>query len=117
MKIPEEFLDSKDNELLSDCKELSVGCLMIYENWRELLKRNPKLKTTFAMNALFLNTHHIFSISDLAENGQLRSAKALLRMVIEVYININYIFLKKDDSFLVRFGYSSDKHYLDNMMK
>jgi hypothetical protein len=117
MKIPEVFLSKEDRNLLNDSNLIFAGSLFAYERWRESVSRQPRLRTTLAMNGLFLITNHTYSIQTLVESGQIRSAKALLRLVVEIYLNINYVYSTKDLSAAVRYGYGSDKHYIDNLEK
>lgn len=117
MRIPDEYLGKEEAKLLDESGLLFSGMLDGYTKWRSGLKGKPRIRVVFAMNMIFLIAKHTYSIQELVKLGQIDSAKALLRIVIEIYINIWYMYLTSNNTNVYRFGYTTDSLYIKSIDK
>jgi len=63
-------------------------------------------------NNLILMHHNALSVSILLQDKQIYSSSALVRVLIEQWVNMNYIYLTKSYKSLVRFLYHGDVEFI-----
>lgn len=117
MNIPEEYIGLEEQSLIDDNKTLVAMVILEYTSWREGLSKVPRLKKAFVITSLFLIAKNASAIDECIKSGHPDSARALLRVNVEIYINILYVYTKPHNEAYIRLGYSSEMLYLSNINK
>lgn len=88
-----------------------------YMAWREQLSVQPRLKSLFAMTSMLLLAKNASAIATCIDSGHTDAARSLLRINVETYINLLYVYTRPHNQAYLRLGYSAEMLYLSNIYK
>lgn len=117
MKIPSKYISPEEQSLINDNGVLIAMNTSSYMAWREQLSVQPRLKSLFAMTSMLLIAKNASAIAACVDSGHTDAARSLLRINVETYINLLYVYTRPHNQAYLRLGYSAEMLYLSNIDK
>jgi hypothetical protein len=110
-------LSKKEHETIRDLNTLISIATNLIESWYDTPNQRTRFRTWVMWNNLGLMVHNATSLMAMMKLKQIYSSQALLRILIEQFINMNYFYLTKNYESFVRYLYHGDVEFIDGVEK
>jgi hypothetical protein len=109
---------SKDEYvLLHDLESIISTATASINSWYETPSQRTRFRTWIMWNNLALMCHNAKTLHMALKQRQVYSGQSLLRILIEQFINMNYLYYTKNYASFVRYLYHGDAEFIDGVEK
>lgn len=108
-------LTNDEYEYLGDMQIIISVASASIDAWHSAPHARTRLRTWVSWNSLALMSHHAGTLCVAMKSRQIYSGQAILRILIEQYINLHYIHLTRSYESFVRFLYHGDVEFIEGI--